>query len=198
MKYLTALIFAILFMSGDAFAFSAETRITPNVIKNLESLPVKAFENLKRFENFSLATGKKTLSHNVDDEVGYGVTEDEVEDAIAEGFLSEGSVLPSCMTKEQADSWLYNITIPTYRSIVRKTIKVPLTLYQEAALVLFAQNAGRGNLRKLTTQKGRLNDGNYTSVEKVMPLYYKNNPNMRSRVSFHINLFKGKNFDLKT
>ena len=55
---------------------------------------------------------------------------------------------------------------------VLRIVKVPLTENQLAALTSFTFNCGQGSLRKLVCEKNnRLNNGNYKSVEVVMPKY---------------------------
>lgn len=58
------------------------------------------------------------------------------------------------------------------KKYVLKIVKVPLTENQLAALTSFTFNCGQGSLRKLVCKKkNRLNNGNYKSVEVVMPQY---------------------------
>ena len=59
------------------------------------------------------------------------------------------------------------------RQIVLDTVKVKLTSSQLAALTSFTFNCGGGALKALVDQPGRLNDGNYESVERLMPMYRK-------------------------
>lgn len=54
---------------------------------------------------------------------------------------------------------------------VDRIVKVELTEGQRAALVSFTFNCGQGNLFALVNGKDRLNDGNYKSIEKILPLY---------------------------
>jgi len=55
---------------------------------------------------------------------------------------------------------------------VMRIVKVPLTENQLASLTSFTFNCGQGSLRKLVCEKkNRLNNGNYKSVEVVMPQY---------------------------
>jgi len=55
---------------------------------------------------------------------------------------------------------------------VLRIVKVPLTENQLAALTSFTFNCGQGSLSKLVCEKNnRLNNGNYKSVEVVMPKY---------------------------
>jgi hypothetical protein len=160
----------------------------PVLAQNLPPLPEKAVEELKRKENFPLATGKVEVSKNVDDEVGYGVTSAEVEDAVRAKLLTKGTMLPSNMTKDQADWWLVNITIPTYRKIVREIVTEEITLEEETALTFFVQNQGRENLKLLVNQEGRLNDGNHESIIKIMPLYYKQNRGLKARGAWQVSI----------
>lgn len=176
--------------------------ITPEFIRSLPPLPVDAAVELAKHENFPLATGEISVATVTDsNDIGYGVTPDEIKDAIAEGFLPKGYKFPTRMTKAQADAWYWRVTLPTYRSIVRKTVTVPLTLDQEASLVFFAQNTGKNNLKKLVTGPGRLNDGNDKSVEHVMPLYYaKERPEkagLQKRLRFMLAVYKGQPFARK-
>ena len=55
--------------------------------------------------------------------------------------------------------------------IVDRVVKMPLNAAQRAALSSFTFNVGERNLRALVCQKGRLNDGNYKSVETWLPKY---------------------------
>lgn len=194
-RIIFAVIFSLLLLTLSATCRGSEVVIS-NSIKDLPTLPLKVIEEIKKKENFNLATGKTTISYKIDDEVGYGVTPHEVEDAIRQGVLPKTAKLPSKMTKSQADWWMENVTIPTYRSIVRKTVTVKLSLNEEASLVFFTQNQGGGNLRKLVTQPGRLNDGNHRSVVEIMPLYYakytKSHPGLVKRCRFQVALFEGK------
>ena len=58
------------------------------------------------------------------------------------------------------------------KSHVLRIVKVPLTENQLASLTSFTFNCGQGSLRKLVCEKNnRLNNGNYKSVEVVMPKY---------------------------
>lgn len=58
------------------------------------------------------------------------------------------------------------------KSHVLRIVKVPLTENQLASLTSFTFNCGQGSLRKLVCEKkNRLNNGNYKSVEVVMPQY---------------------------
>jgi|TARA_B110000495_G_C23039420_1_gene622332 lysozyme len=55
---------------------------------------------------------------------------------------------------------------------VLRIVEVPLNKNQLAALTSFAFNCGQGSLRNLVSGKNnRLNNGNYKSIEVVMPQY---------------------------
>lgn len=176
--------------------------VTPEFIRSLPPLPADAAVELAKHENWSLATGEIDVATVTDNnDIGYGVTPNEIKDAITEGFLAEGYKFPTRMSKAQADTWYWTITLPTYRSIVRKTVTVPLTLDQEASLVFFAFNVGKNNLKTAVAQPGRLNDGNYKSVEEVMPLYYAKEgpqkPGLQKRLRFMLAVYKGQPFARK-
>ena len=68
---------------------------------------------------------------------------------------------------------MLRIELRKTKSVVLKTVKVPLSPSQVAALTSFTYNCGPGALRALVNKPGRLNDGNYTAVSKVLPLYRK-------------------------
>jgi len=108
---------------------------------------VKHFEGF-RSEAYVCCGGKRTI--------GYGHTGE----AVAKGVISEREA------KELLETELYK-----YKRIVLSIVKVPLTDYQLAALTSFTYNCGRGALYQLVSQEGRLNDGNYDSVEEVLPMY---------------------------
>ena len=61
--------------------------------------------------------------------------------------------------------------------IVDRVVKMPLNAAQRAALTSFTFNVGERNLRALVCQNGRLNDGNYESVEQWLPKYIYSNGN---------------------
>tara|TARA_R110002167_G_scaffold3357_4_gene16248 strand:+ start:4859 stop:5440 length:582 start_codon:yes stop_codon:yes gene_type:complete len=56
-------------------------------------------------------------------------------------------------------------------AIVDRTVTVPLTRNQRAALISFTYNVGPGSLRMLVNGKDRLNSGNYDSVPEKLVLY---------------------------
>ena len=76
------------------------------------------------------------------------------------------------ISKKQAHELLVQ-DLKKARNLVDKYVNVPLTHGQIAALTSFTFNCGEGNLKKLVSGKGRLNDGNYKSVSKVLPMYSK-------------------------
>ena len=89
------------------------------------------------------------------------------------GFTDKKHLDMAPITEEKAWTILRNEVIPKYRAIVKEIVKVPLTEYQEAALISFTFNCGEGCLKKLVSKKGRLNDGNYEATAKAMKLYVK-------------------------
>ena len=131
------------------------------------SLPQDVLEEIKTFENAPLVTGKIKISILAPDplkpgviQVGYGITDMEIKEAIHYGFLPKGSKLPKRLTKEEADKWFENITIPTYLAQVKEVVnpKIKLNGYQVIGLYSFCHNLGKENLKSLLD--GRLNSGN--------------------------------------
>lgn len=74
------------------------------------------------------------------------------------------------LTEKEAEEILLKELDETKEKVL-DIVEVPLTNAQLAALTSFTFNCGTGSLRKLVDQPGRLNDGNYESVKKIMPLY---------------------------
>jgi GH24 family phage-related lysozyme (muramidase) len=64
------------------------------------------------------------------------------------------------------------------------------------ALTSFAFNCGMTNLKKLVNGQDRLNDGNYESVERLLPMYRKAGGKVREglvkRRSWELGLWKGE------
>jgi lysozyme len=115
-------------------------------------------EMIKRFESFkpimyTCAGGKQTI--------GYG-------------FTDAKYLKMKRMTESQASKILVNEVIPRYQALVRKHVKVPLTINQECALVSFTYNCGEGSLVKVVDARlNRLNKGNYHSVSPILLQYTK-------------------------
>lgn len=180
----------------------AENTLTPQQIRALPPFPREFVDGLKSHENFRLYTGK--IQHATWDEenndVGYGFTNDENEDAIREGFSPPGTKLPRSFSKRAADWRLEHITLPTYRSIIRKIVdpKIHLTLNQEFALVAFVQNTGITNAKKLIAAENRLNDGNYKIIAEKMPLYYTKSKGLIRRGQFQVDIWENREFTPKT
>ena len=75
------------------------------------------------------------------------------------------------ITEAEAEKLLEKELLLAKKHVLR-IVKVPLTENQLAALTSFTFNCGQGSLRKLVCEKNnRLNNGNYKSVEVVMPKY---------------------------
>jgi lysozyme len=77
------------------------------------------------------------------------------------------------MTEREAKSILVNEIIPETRAIVKRHVKVPLSPYQEAALISFCYNCGEDSLKALVCRKGRLNDRNFAAIPSIMKRYVK-------------------------
>ncbi len=172
MKALTLILIliAIIVYSFSVTELSVvEYRSTPKSIKQSEEKVSNAVlvypkysyewimmvEGVKKFEGFYsrpyiCPAGVKTI--------GYGHTGKEVN----RSYISEYEATE-----------LLQQELEVCRDIVLSSVKVPLTEAQLAALTSFTFNLGRGSLYKLVSGKGRLNSGNYESIENILPLYRK-------------------------
>lgn len=146
-------------------------------------LPVKTdyflltLDGVKSFEGFYPTTyrcpaGVKTI--------GYGFTGD---------ITKVGK-----MSKKEADIYLMK-EFQSYVLIVEDTVKVPLTSNQLYALASFTYNCGEGSLKKVVNGAGRLNSGNYKSIEKLLPKYNKANgkvlEGLTKRRQWEVKMWKG-------
>jgi len=129
-------------------------------IKKTSAFPSSWLEKVQKFENAPLYCGalEKSVVHTDRlvasvDEVGYGVTKGEMADAKRFGILPKNAKLPKSMTKEEADRWFQNVTIPTYTKCVESVVKKPLSKEQKFALISFTHNLGEGKLRTLLSHK---------------------------------------------
>jgi lysozyme len=94
---------------------------------------------------------------------------------IGYGFTAQKHLALGSITEAQASEILETEIIPSAKKIVHNLVKVPLTPYQEAALVSFVYNCGEGNLARLVNGENRLNGGNYERTASLLMLYVKAN-----------------------
>jgi lysozyme len=110
------------------------------------------------------------------------------------GYGHTGKHVNSNMSKELAESILRK-DIEYAKHVVLRTVHVKLTEHQLASLTSFTFNCGEGSLRKLVNGAGRLNAGNYKSVEAVMPRYVmadgKKLRGLKIRRGWEVELWKG-------
>ena len=92
---------------------------------------------------------------------------------IGYGFTEARYVKRGKMTEREAKNILVNEIIPETRAVVKKYVKVPLSPYQEAALISFCFNCGEASLQALVCRKGRLNDRNFSAIPAIMKRYVK-------------------------
>lgn len=111
------------------------------------------------------------------------------------GYGHTGKHRNRTMSKEEASRILLQ-ELEESANIVDRVVRVKLDENQKAALVSFTFNAGEGNLRKLVNGKGRLNEGNYQSIEKILPLYRKGGGvvlrGLEKRRKWEVALWKGE------
>jgi len=123
--------------------------VKPNINWNNQMVVgVKFFEGYKE-RAYICAGGVRTI--------GYGCTDTKV--------VSRGKI-----SKISADNLLRE-HLAEVREKVANNVSVQLTEYQLNALTSFAFNCGMTNLKRLVEGEGRLNSGNYESVEKLLPQY---------------------------
>jgi GH24 family phage-related lysozyme (muramidase) len=138
----------------------------------------RLFHAIARWENAPLASrpGHAVETRRWDalggvSEIGYGFTAGAIATAREVGILRGPFAYPAATDKASCDRFLRYVVIPTYREVVRREVRVPLTGHQEDALVLFSLNLGRGALRRLLARPGRLHDGNPGAMPAAMRLY---------------------------
>ncbi len=160
---------------------SSNTRSFASAVANWfgeTEYPERWKREVKKFENAPLYEGVMLTSSIHQDklrpgitEVGYGITNAEIYEAKRLGLLPHNATLPKKMSKEEADKWFEEITIPTYEKCVEEIVNVPLTCEQKFALISFCHNLGKGNLLKMAMKPGRLTDSNYAVIADSILLY---------------------------
>lgn len=113
--------------------------------------------------------------------IGYGCTDKRV---IAMGAITESRA--SSLLKEDLEE---------VREQVDKIVTVDLTEYQRNALISFTFNCGPSNLKQLVNGVNRLNDGNYKSIERLLPQYRiaggKVRKGLEKRRAWELSLWRG-------
>ncbi len=109
--------------------------------------------------------------------IGYGCTNPRI---VSKGYVSR-NYAKEVLSKELA----------TARDQVLRVVSVDLNNHQLNALTSFTFNCGLSNLKRLVDQPGRLNDGNYKSVEVILPKYRKAGGHVRK------GLERRRNWELK-
>ena len=147
--------------------------VMPNINWNDKMLNgVKFFEGYRETA-YVCSGGVKTI--------GYGCTDTKV---VARGKISE----------TRAEQLLRQHLVEV-RKKVTDAVTVDLTEYQLNALTSFAYNCGMSNLKRLVEGEGRLNSGNYKSVECLLPQYRiaggKVREGLERRRTWELSLWKG-------
>lgn len=91
---------------------------------------------------------------------------------IGYGFTDKKLVCRSTIDKKESSLILEN-KLRKIEAQVDEIVDVKLTPYQKCALVSFTYNCDVDNLEKLVSGPGRLNDGNYSSVKRLLMQYTK-------------------------
>lgn len=137
----------------------------------------KAIDGIKRFESFRAHPYKCPAGIHT---IGYGFT---------------GTYATHSKMSQATANKILEREFQKYVTIVKRNVKVPLTDNQLYALTSFTYNCGESSLKKLINGKGRLNAGNYKSVETLLPLYRKANGKILNglvkRRSWEASLWKG-------
>jgi len=133
---------------------------------------VKYFEGYKP-NTYKCSGGKRTI--------GYGCTDKRV---VAMGTITEERATTE-LQKELSDA----------KSQVDNIVTVNLTDYQRNALTSFTFNCGPSNLKQLVDGVNRLNNGDYRSVERLLPQYRRAGGKIRKglerRRQWEVSLWKG-------
>ena len=133
---------------------------------------VKYFEGYKP-NTYKCSGGKRTI--------GYGCTDKRV---VAMGTITEQRATEELM-KELSQA----------RTQVDNIVTVDLTDYQRNALTSFTFNCGPSNLKQLVDGNNRLNNGDYRSVERLLPQYRKAGGKIRKglerRREWEVSLWRG-------
>lgn len=117
--------------------------------------------------------------------IGYGCTNPKI---VSKGYVSR-SYAKEVLSNE----------LKTAREHVLRVVSVDLNEHQLYALTSFTFNCGLSNLKRLVDQPGRLNDGNYESVEVILPKYRKAGGHIRKglerRRMWELKLWRGERED---
>jgi len=138
---------------------------------------VKFFEGY-RAKAYTCSGGVRTI--------GYGCTDGSI---LAKGVI----------TKERATAVLKK-ELKKVEQHVNNIVDVKLNKHQLAALTSFTFNCGLSNLKKLVNGSGRLNDGNYESISKLLPQYRiaggKVRKGLVKRRAWEVSLWRGTVLEL--
>lgn len=153
-------------------------RPEPIVVKPSINWNKRLLRGVKFFEGYSSEAYKCSGGVMT---IGYGCTDKSV---VSNGKISEN----------KAESLLRE-RLAEVRKKVAEAVTVNITDYQLNALTSFAFNCGMSNLKRLIEGEGRLNDGNYKSVEDILPKYRiaggKVRKGLERRRQWELSLWKG-------
>tara|TARA_R110001592_G_scaffold274961_2_gene541908 strand:+ start:279 stop:1040 length:762 start_codon:yes stop_codon:yes gene_type:complete len=164
-----------------AFNFSRVVPILPKIPNHLPEINWHRYmlDGVMYYEGYY---NRKYLCAGGQATIGYGCTNPKI--------VSKGHV-----SRSYAKAVLHN-ELKHVRDQVLQVVSVDLNRHQLCALTSFTFNCGLSNLRRLVNQPGRLNDGNYKSVEVLLPKYRKAGGVVRKglekRRMWELQLWKGK------
>lgn len=137
-------------LTASVFQVQRDIEHQKNLAWNEMTQLVKFYEGFYS-KTYTCSAGFKTI--------GYGFTDKKF---VNKGFLSE-----------KESSIILESKLRKIETQVDDIVDVKLTAYQKCALVSFTYNCDVENLKKLVSGPGRLNDGNYSSVKKLLMQYTK-------------------------
>lgn len=164
---------------------SKEVVVEPTVVEPTVDWDIIMLNGVKYFEGFYpkkyyCSAGKLTI--------GYGSSNQTL---LNKGFVS----------RAEAERVL-RMELKKVQELVRREVLVKLDANQLNSLTSFTFNCGLVNLKQLINGKGRLNDGNYDSIVKYMPMYRlsagKVKLGLERRRAWEVSVWQGKVIEVAT
>lgn len=136
---------------------------------------------MKLFEGFK---SKRYICPGGVPTIGYGATNPKV---VARGYIS----------KQEATRILLK-ELDEAQEIVERVVTVELSENEKMALTSFTFNLGATRLKKLVSGPSRLNSGNKSSIERILPLYNKADgkvlAGLQKRRAWELKMWRGEKY----